>query len=157
MHTRTIQDDLTFLKSALLWACGSTDEAIPLVSKNALAGFAIPDESDPRRPVMRTDTAMTYARAEAAHVRALIRVTIEVWTLVRPSVALPSQWPGESSMNRLVLWLVVFAQRLVVRTHGCQELLGGHDTRLAVGGGRRIVPPVVRRSSVKRPNWHKAS
>jgi integrase len=68
VRTRSVQVDLTFLKSALLWACGSPDDTVPLVRKNVLAGFAIPDEADPRRPLMRASTADTLLTiAPAVH------------------------------------------------------------------------------------------
>jgi hypothetical protein len=68
VRVRTVQVELRFLKSALQWAYGSTDEQVPLVTKSVFVDFAIPQETDPRRPVMKPDTAEAlYAVAPSVH------------------------------------------------------------------------------------------
>lgn len=44
-------------KAARSWASGSTDESMPRVTKNVLAGFVVLGETNPRRPVVRDDAA----------------------------------------------------------------------------------------------------
>lgn len=92
-RTRSVQVDLTFLKSALTWACGSTDTTIPLVTKNVLVGFPIPDESDPRRPVMRSESAQALLTvAPAVHPLLPLLIVLIATTGRRLGSVLGLQW-----------------------------------------------------------------
>jgi integrase len=52
VRTRSIQRDLVFLKSVFGWALGVYENGAFLLDRNPLAGYRIPRENDPKRPVI---------------------------------------------------------------------------------------------------------
>jgi integrase len=59
VRTRSIQRDLVFLKSVFGWALGVYENGSFLWDRNPLAGFRIPRENDPKRPVIPAETFST--------------------------------------------------------------------------------------------------
>ena len=105
VRARTVRADLTFLKCALAWACGSMDESLPLVTKNALAGFAIPGEPDPRRPVVRDDTAAALLKvAPVIHPLLPLLLVVVGSTGRRLSSVLGLEWADIDLELRAVVW-----------------------------------------------------
>jgi integrase len=105
VRARTVRADLTFLKSALAWASGSTDEALPLVTKNVLAGFPIPGEPDPHRPVVRDDTtAALLSVAPAIHPLLPLLLIVVGSTGRRLSSVLGLEWGDIDLEQRAVVW-----------------------------------------------------
>jgi integrase len=105
VRTRSVQVDLTFFKAALSWACGSTDETVPLVVKNVLAGFPIPDEPDPRRPLL-TEDAVNALLAVAAGVHPLLPQLIVLVgsTGRRLGSVLGLEWGDIDFERRTITW-----------------------------------------------------
>lgn len=56
VRTRSVQADLSFLKSALRWATGVFENGRPLLDRNSLATYSPPRERDPRRPLIDSNT-----------------------------------------------------------------------------------------------------
>jgi integrase len=55
VRTRSIQRDLVFLKGVFGWALGVHENGAFLLDRNPLAGYSIPRENDPKRPVIPAD------------------------------------------------------------------------------------------------------
>src|SRR5690606_4705862 len=66
---RTVGADLSFLRAVANWAMGVfADDGQPLLNRNPLHSYAIPDTHNPRRPVASFDRWQAVrAHAEAVH------------------------------------------------------------------------------------------
>lgn len=71
VRARAVAADLEWLRACLLWALGKKVHGRPLLRQNPMAGYALPTEANPRRPVATTD------RYEALQ-RVAEKITMEI-------------------------------------------------------------------------------
>jgi integrase len=145
VRARTVRADLTFLKSALAWACGSTDESLPLVTKNALAGFVIPGEPDPRRPVVRDDTAVALLKvAPVIHPLLPLLLIVIGSTGRRLSSVLGLEWADIDLELRAVVWRAELDKGRKTWESplpaAAADALAKHRAELGRNGGRFVFP-----------------
>lgn len=105
VRARSVQAELSFLKSALRWASGVFQGGKPLLASNPLAVYSPPRERDPRRPMISHRTVAAL-RAVAPQVHPLLPLLLDLMdgTGRRLSSVLGLRWDDFDFQAKTIRW-----------------------------------------------------
>ncbi len=103
--TRSIQIELSFLKSAMKWISGVFEHGQPLLRHNPLVSYSPPRERDPRRPMIDGQTVEALLRvAPRVHPFLPLLIALMDTTGRRLSSVLGLRWDDFAFERKTIRW-----------------------------------------------------